>query len=60
MPYEFEILLEFPDTPEAVYDMEVKFKGQMDKYHYEPVMPFNGSKTECYTELTQELKMLLT
>lgn len=56
MPYEWEILLELPDTAEAVYDMEVKYKGQMEQFHHIPTIPFNGSKTECYSNLTEELQ----
>ena len=59
MPYEWEILLELPDTAEAVYDLEVKFKGQMEQFHYAPTIPFNGSKTECYSNLTDPLQNLV-
>lgn len=59
MPYEWEILLELPDTAAAVYDMEVKFKGQMEKFQYIPTIPFNGSKTECYGNLTEPLQDLI-
>lgn len=59
MPYEWEILLELPDTAEAVYDMEVGFKTDMEQYHYSPQISFNGSKTECYNELSQALQELI-
>lgn len=59
MPYEFEILLEQPDTAEAVYDFEVKLKGQLESFQYAPSTPFNGSKTECYTDLTEQLHNLI-
>lgn len=59
MPYEWEILLELPDTAEAVYDMEVQFKGQMEQFQYTPTIPFNGSKTECYLQLTEELNDMI-
>lgn len=59
MPYEWQILLEQPGTAEEVYDMEVKFKGQMQAYAYTPSIPFNGSKTECYLQLTEELTNML-
>jgi len=55
MPYEWQILLEHPGTAEEVYDMEVHFKGQMAKFQYAPTIPFNGSKTECYLQLSEEL-----
>lgn len=59
MPYEWEILLEKAGTAEEVYDMEVKFKGQMQAYAYTPSIPFNGSKTECYLQLAEELNNML-
>lgn len=59
MPYEFEILLELPASAEEVYDMEVMFKGQMEQFHYVPTIPFNGSKTECYGNLTEPLQDLI-
>lgn len=59
MPYEWEILLELPDTAEAVYDMEVKFKTEMQEFQYKPKIAFNGSKTECYTELSEALQQLI-
>ena len=59
MPYEWEILVELPDTAEAVYDMEVQFKTEMDDLHYQPKIKFNGSKTECYTELSEALQQLI-
>ena len=58
MPYEWEILLELPDTAEAVYDMEVAFKTEMEAFHYKPKISFNGSTTECYTDLSEDLKKL--
>jgi len=59
MPYEWEILLELPDTAEAVYDLEVQFKQQMEQYAYTPSIAFNGSKTECYSNLAEPLQDLL-
>lgn len=59
MPYEWQILLEFPGTAEEIYDLEVQFKGQMEQFHYAPTIPFNGSKTECYSNLTEELHNLI-
>lgn len=59
MPYEFEILLELPGTAEEIYDLEVKFKTEMEAFHYKPKISFNGSKTECYTELSESLQQLI-
>lgn len=59
MLYEWQILLELPGTAEAVYDLEVKFKTEMQDYHYKPKISFNGSTTECYTELSEALQQLI-
>lgn len=59
MPYDWSILLEHPGTAEEVYDMEVQFKQQMEQYAYTPSIAFNGSKTECYSNLAEPLQDLL-
>lgn len=59
MPYDFEILIEHAGSAEDVYDMEVKFKTEMNKFHYTPQISFNGSISECYTELSQSLQELI-
>lgn len=59
MPYEWKILLELPGEAEEIYDMELAFKGQMEQFHYTPTIPFNGSKTECYFQLAENLKKLI-
>ena len=59
MPYEWEILLELPGTAEVVYDLEVAFKTEMQEFHYKPKIAFNGSTTECYTELSQTIQQLI-
>lgn len=59
MPYDFEILLEHAGEASDIYDMEVKFKTEMNKYHYKPQISFNGSISECYTELSEALQELI-
>lgn len=59
MPYQWEILLELPASAEETYDMEVQFKTEMEGLHYQPKIKFNGSKTECYTELSEALQQLI-
>ena len=39
--------------------MEVQFKTEMEALHYEPKIKFNGSKTECYSELSETLQQLI-
>ena len=52
-------LLELPGTAEVVYDLEVAFKTEMQEFHYKPKIAFNGSTTECYTELSQTIRQLI-
>ena len=59
MPYEWEILLELPGTAEEIYDLEVAFKTEMQEFHYKPKIGFNGSTTECYTQLSEALQQLI-
>lgn len=59
MPYEWEILLELPGAAEEIYDLEVQFKTEMEEFHYKPKISFNGSGTECYTELSETLQQLI-
>lgn len=59
MPYDWQILLEHAASAEDVYDLEAQFKGQMEQYHYIPSIPFNGSKTECYSNLIEPLQNLI-
>lgn len=55
MPYDYLILYEYPAEPEPIYDLEVAFKTEMESFHYQPKILFNGSKTECYTNLSTNL-----
>lgn len=59
MLYDFEIVLEYLDTPENTYDLETSFKGQMEQFHYTPSTPFNGSTTECYLTICEDLQNLI-
>ena len=56
MPYEWEILLKLPGTAQETYDLEVQFKTEMQEFHYKPKISFNGSTTECYTQLSASLQ----
>ena len=59
MPYDWQILLELPGTAEEIYDLEVAFKTEIQEFHYKPKISFNGSTTECYTELSEALQQLI-
>lgn len=55
MPYEWQILLEHSGSPESIWDMEREHKVAMKDFHYHPSISFAGSKTECYTQLSEAL-----
>lgn len=59
MPYEWKILLEQIGDPSTIWDLERAYKLELDQYHYEPKIKFNGSKTECYRVLNDKLEALL-
>jgi len=59
MPYEWEILLEYSGSPEAIWDIEREHKVAMTDFHYQPSVSFAGSKTECYTQLSESLETLI-
>lgn len=48
MPYEYCIIKEIINTPEAIFNYEVLMKRKILKHHYNPLIPFHGSKTECF------------
>lgn len=60
MPYDWTILLEYAGTAEEIYDLEVSFKTEMEQYHYTPLIPFHGSISECYIEISENLQKLTT
>lgn len=59
MPYEWQILLEYSGSPESIWDMEREHKVAMKDFHYAPLIPFAGSKTECYTQISESLETLI-
>lgn len=60
MPYDWEILLELPsEDPGFIWDMEREHKVAMTDFHYQPSISFAGSKTECYTQLSEALEKLI-
>lgn len=49
MPYQYEIIQEYKDTADIVWDMELEFKRKLKSFRYIPMLKFGGSKTECFT-----------
>ncbi len=60
MPYEWQILLEYSGSPESIWDMEREHKVAMKDFHFQPSICFAGSKTECYTQLSESLEAMLS
>lgn len=48
MPYKYCVIKEIIDTPEAIFNHEILMKRKILKHHYNPSIPFRGSKTECF------------
>ena len=55
MPYNWKILLEQPLSASEAWDLERQFKIELQPCHIEPSIPFAGSKTECYSELSTNI-----
>lgn len=54
MPYNYEIIQTITDTPNNIWTLENKLKKSLIN-KYEPKIKFNGSKTECYSEIHEIL-----
>ncbi|EOQ73476.1 hypothetical protein [Acinetobacter lactucae] len=42
-----------------IWDLEKKIHRMLKEFHVEPVYPFGGSKTECFSTLTKEVQEIL-
>ena len=47
LPYLYEIVHEFQDDPEIIYNLETQLHKLFTPYSYKPLRPFKGS-TECF------------
>ena len=55
MPYNFEIVKEVHShNRRNIWDMELSMKKLNSKHLYEPKISFNGSSTECFTDIKYE------
>jgi len=52
MPYEYEVISEVKGSAGFIWDLEVVEKIKLKDLNYQPEIPFNGSKTECFTNYT--------
>lgn len=50
MPYNYEILIDFVGDASTIFNFELIFKNYIKKHKikYQPLIKFNGAKTECY------------
>lgn len=51
MPYKYEILYDYKDNAEKVYDLEKTLHKDLKRYSYTPLLKFGGY-TECYNTNT--------
>ena len=54
MPYNYEILKEYKSTALDIWELENKFKLNSKENLYLPEIKFAGSKTECFTSISDE------
>lgn len=50
LPYSYEIIYEFHNDPEIIYNLETHLHRLFSSYSYKPLLPFKGS-TECFLKL---------
>lgn len=55
IPYDFDVLSETKGDPSYVWDMEKTLHRKLKGFRYKPNNVFGGH-TECFSELTQEVK----
>ncbi len=49
MPYSYEIVSEIHGEAGFIWDLEKEEKKKLKEFHYQPLIKFKGSKTECFT-----------
>lgn len=50
MPYNYEIISEVFGEAGIIWDLELQEKRKLKEFHYRPLIDFDGSRTECFTE----------
>ena len=55
MPYNYEIIHEYTDQAELIYDLEKFFHKHLKKFKYNPLISFGGSSQECFTTTTSQV-----
>lgn len=48
MPYQYEIVIEYENTPDKIYDLENELKRNFRSYKYKPLIKFSGA-SECFS-----------
>lgn len=51
MPYDYEVVFEEVYLYEDAVKMEKKLHNRLSSYQYRPILKFDGSATECYSEI---------
>lgn len=58
-PYNFEILMEYSDRAEIIWDLEKRIHKMCKNSHYTPTRYFKGGKTECFSVIPKEAYKLI-
>lgn len=49
MPYNYEVIFEYADLPENIYNLEKELHKKHKGFHYSPLIIFPGSAKECFS-----------
>lgn len=58
IPYEYDVIVNFKEKAEIVWDFEKRILGLLSNYRYEPKLPFAG-RTECFSKISKPVQKLL-
>ena len=58
--YDLQVELEIVESAGYVFDLEKRLHRLLKKHHYQPLIPFEGSRKECFSFLPKDIVKLLT
>lgn len=50
LPYNYEVVSETLGEAGFIWDLELSEKRKLKEFNYQPIIPFRGSVTECFTK----------
>ena len=58
--YDLQVEFEIVESAGYVFDLEKRLHRLLKKHHYQPLIPFEGSRKECFSFLPKDIVKLLT